>query len=150
MKSVGTGGTAVYSMKHTKFPTSGHLTLIILISCAVSSHGRVGGRKTTMEHLAAINAHYIDPGTPLEASRRGMCSGFKQTETLKGTWVRPRRWLFACMSMCTRRLRIIQSAKEHHKISMHMDDRSDACSVADLILAVCCIRCRTRIHCIGA
>ena len=78
--------------------------VVFVLSCAISSHGRVGGRKTTQQHLAAINAHYTDPGTPLEASQRGMCRGFKQTETLKGTWVCPCclecAWLACCTSLC--------------------------------------------------
>ena len=62
-------------------------TVVFVMSCAIPTHGRIGGHTTTMEHLAAINAHYIDPGNLLEASHRGICKGFKQTETLKGIWV---------------------------------------------------------------
>ena len=76
-------------MSRTSILSLWYYTAMVLMSCAVPSHGRVGGRKTTQQHLAAINAHYTDPGTPLEASQRGMCRGFKQTETLKGTWVCP-------------------------------------------------------------
>ena len=76
-------------MKNMDFSSLGQYMAVVVLCCAISSHGRVGGRKTTQQHLAAINAHYTDPGTPLEASQRGMCRGFKQTETLKGTWVRP-------------------------------------------------------------
>ena len=88
-------------MSTVTFRTSGHLLLITILSFAISSHGRVGGRKTTQQHLAAINAHYTDPGRPLDASQRGMCRGFKQTETLKGTWVCPCALKSAYLACCS-------------------------------------------------
>lgn len=78
-----------FTIMNIAFVLLGQLTVVFVMSCAIPTHGQIGGRRTTMDHLAAINAHYIDPGTPLEASRRGVCKGFKQTETLKGTWVCP-------------------------------------------------------------
>ena len=59
----------------------------VVVFYAVLSHGRTDDREEVTQHLAAINAHYTDPGSPLEASQRGMCRGFNQTETLKGSWV---------------------------------------------------------------
>ncbi|CAL5226961.1 g9846 [Coccomyxa viridis] len=79
--------TAVQSMKSIHISLLGHLTLIGALLSAGLSHGRTGDRKLAMQHLAAIDAQYTDPGTPLEAAQRGMCRGFGQTEALKGTWV---------------------------------------------------------------
>ena len=86
-------------MKKCNVLSLGPVAAVFAMFCAVSSYGRTGSRKTTLQHLAAINAHYTDHGTPLEPSQRGMCRGFGQTETLKGTWVRPCTPHFGCHSL---------------------------------------------------
>ncbi len=85
-------------MKSIHISLLGHLTLIGALLSAGLSHGRTGDRKLAMQHLAAIDAQYTDPGTPLEAAQRGMCRGFGQTEALKGTWVCPHKQS-ACLGL---------------------------------------------------